>query len=128
MYSTETAAVALGVTTKRLDNFISRWGRTLVEPGKRGRARALDQPTLEVIATALLLCRDLGMPGDLAIAFGRRLVRDGGSAHVGTLGVLSFDVARLRNVLEHTIADAVETLPPRRRGRPISTKKRGAST
>ena len=61
MYSTEAAALALGVDSKTLDNFITRAGRALVPQGRRGLDRQIDERALLIIAVAMLLGRDLGV-------------------------------------------------------------------
>lgn len=127
MHSTESAALALGVDKKTLDNFIHRACASLVRPGRQGADRAIGTMALEVMAVALLLRRDLGISASRAVGFASDLVRGDHAIHVGTLGILSFDMLRLRAVLQDALASAAELHVPRARGRPRQTKKRGAS-
>jgi hypothetical protein len=130
MYSTSEVADALGISIKRLDNIMTGPGRLLVKPGQHGRSRAIPADVIERLALALLLGRDLGIPLIRAISVASQLTKDpAGSVPVGSLGRLSFDVTRLRSVLEHALTDVVENRVQPRRGRPPleSKKKRGAS-
>jgi hypothetical protein len=129
MYTADTAAWALGVTQKSFDNFVARAVPALIPPGRRGKSRQIDDKALEVVAIAMLLCRDLGMPSLRAAEFAGRLVQDPEGVPVGTLGTLRFDVERLRSVLRRALADAIDGRVPRMRGRPQAVKeKRGVST
>lgn len=128
MHTTYLSATALGIAPKELDNFIARACRDFVPSGQRGRARALDEATLELLAVALLLRRDLRTSPARAVALARELVHDPHTTKLGVLGTLSFDIPRLRQVLKGAISDAVETDPRRPRGRPRGKKQRGAPT
>jgi len=119
--TTATAARALGVDRKVLDNILSREGRHLVQPGRQGRCRRLPVAALEVLAVALLLNRDLEIP----VAKGIDLAKSLRSAPnqeigVGRLGKLIFSVSALRPLLLASIGEAIEEVHPPRRGRPPS--------
>jgi hypothetical protein len=131
--STNTSAVALGVELKVLDNILAREGRVLVGPGKRGKSRRITIAALERIAIALILNRDLGV----SIARGLELASElleapAGTALVGSLGTLRFNVADLRRHLELAVSEALEAVGPALRGRPpargagMRKTKRGA--
>src|SRR3990170_4943129 len=103
--ATATAALALGIEAKALDNLLNSGANELLPTGERGRSRRIPLKVLELITLVLLLKRDLGVPEQDEI-------------QLGSLAVLRFDVARLRDVLRRAIADALETVVPPRRGRP----------
>jgi hypothetical protein len=119
--STDTSAAALGIDKKALDNILAREARPLVPNGSRGKSRRISIDVLERIAIALVLQRDLGvgiaMGLDLA---GRILKSPSRSTAIGSLGSLTFDAARLRAALEHSVNEALESVPERTRGRPWS--------
>lgn len=132
MYSVDTAASAIGVSTRKLDNFLRRQLGDLIAKGSQGRARTIPHSAVERAAVAMILMRDLGCRPAKAVALAARLTENSGSElPIGTLTTLGFDLSRLRLVLDQTLADAVETATPSRRGRPrglaAAKKLRGAS-
>lgn len=119
MYSIDTAASAIGVSTRRLDNFLRRQLGDVVVKGAQGRARTIPHGAVERAAVAMILVRDLGCSPAKAVALATRLIENSSSElPIGTLTTLGFDLRRLRLVLDQTLADAVETATPSRRGRP----------
>ncbi len=132
MYNTEIAAAAIGVTRRHLDNFLSRHFGNMIPKGVQGRARAIPHAAVERAAVAMILVRDLGCRPTSAVTLAAGLVghRDPELA-ISAMTTLRFDLPRLRLVLAQTLADAVETTTPSRRGRPRgpseAKKLRGAS-
>ncbi|MBI1809416.1 MAG: hypothetical protein HYR75_05905 [Gemmatimonadetes bacterium] len=126
--TTSTAAAALGVPVKTLDNVLTRRPRALAPAGRRGRRRQLSFQALEHVAIALLLQRDLGTPIETALRLARALVAGDGHHAIGSIGVLRLDLARLRASLERSVAVALEETALPRRGRPAGSthKKSGA--
>jgi hypothetical protein len=126
--TTATAAVALGISQKRLDNILARRPYALVASGRRGRSRKLSPHLLEHVAVAILLNRDLGTPLGDSIRLARSLIGGDGHHALGALGSLRFDLASLRHSLDDAIASALEETPTPRRGRPPIRRndKRGA--
>ena len=127
-YSTAEAALALGTTTKHLDNILSREPARVVGRGRQGKSRIIDESLIEHVAVALLLRRDLGMPFRRALDIAGKIVTS--SSHhvgVGMLASLHFDLPALRLVLQQALADVVQDRNPILRGRPRSKAKRGAS-
>ncbi|HLA91231.1 MAG TPA: hypothetical protein VJL28_12465 [Gemmatimonadaceae bacterium] len=117
--TTATAALALGIEAKALDNLLNSGANELLPPGERGRSRRIPLDVLELITLVLLLKRDLGVPVTRAVEIAQAIHRaPHGEIRLGSLAVLRFDVARLRDVLQRAIADALETVVPPRRGRP----------
>ena len=119
--STDTAAAALGVDRKILDNVLAREGRSLIAKGSRGMRRRIPLDALERIAIAFILNRDLGISIERGIELAGRIL-DSPAQHVsiGSLGALTFDAPRLRKALELSIYEALESVPERTRGRPRS--------
>ena len=119
--STETAAVALGVDRKLLDNVLSREARKLLGPGRRGKSRRISMDAIELIAIALILNRDLGVSLARALQLAVEVVASpAGRINIGSLGSLTFDLQHLREPLEHAINEAIEGVAPKTRGRPRS--------
>ena len=119
--STASAAVALGVDRKVLDNILTRECRSIILTGRRGRSRQIPVAVLEHVAVAFILNRDLGV----SIARGFELAEvlfasPSSPVPIGSLGALTFDVARLRRTLELAVDEALESVAEPARGRPRS--------
>ena len=119
--TTATAAATLGVDTRVLDNILSREASHLVPSGVRGRSRRISVQVLELVAVALVLKRDLGIPIarglDLAAKLGESVA---GEIPFGRFGTLRFSFNPLRSAMQQSIADIVEQTVPPERGRPPS--------
>ena len=135
-FTTATTAHALGIDRKALDNYLARDGQRLVGSGQRGKSRAISSTSIEELAIAFILQRDLGVALGRAAELARSTVRsETGEVSVGSLGRLVFDLPRLRVLLESALAVALEEVAPVPRGRPRATlrsetlveTKRGAS-
>lgn len=117
--STHAAALALGVAPKVMDNVLAREARSLAGPGRRGKSRRITFATIERVAIAFVLHRDLGV----SIARGLELAAEvlrvpaGAELALGSLTALRFDAARLRLALESAVIDAMSECVPARRGR-----------
>ena len=119
--STDTSAAALGVDRKMLDNMLAREARSLVPNGRRGRSRLISIDVLERMAIALVLQRDLGVGIATGLELAARILESPShSTNIGSLGALTFDAARLRAALEHSVSEALESVAERPRGRPSS--------
>jgi hypothetical protein len=132
MYNIDIAAAAIGIPKRDLDNFLRRQFGDLVPKGSQGRSRTIPHAVVEQAAVAMILVRDLGCNPAKAVTLAAALIENGDTAlKIGTLSTLRFDLRRIRAVLDQTLADAVETTPPSRRGRPCGSDKpkklRGAS-
>jgi hypothetical protein len=118
-FSTATAAHALGVDRKVLDNLLTREAKALVGVGRRGKDRRISFLVLEQLALALLLKRDLGVSLAKGLELAAAIVRSPtGEVAVGSLGMLRYEPTGLRLPLETALADALEEVAPPRRGRP----------
>jgi hypothetical protein len=119
--STASAAVALGLDRKTLDNILARECRSIILTGRRGRSRHIPVAVLERIAVAFILNRDLGVSIARGLEIGGQLAASpSSSVAVGSLGRLTFDLLRLRQTLELSIDDALESVAEPPRGRPRS--------
>ena len=119
--STDVSAAALGVDRKTLDNVLAREGRYLIGIGSRGRRRRIPIPALEAVAIALILNRDIGVSVAKGLELaGRVLDSPDSPVKMGSLSALMFDLSRLRKTLEFSVADALESVAERSRGRPRS--------
>jgi hypothetical protein len=119
--STASAAVAIGVNRKVIDNILARECRSIILTGRRGRSRQIPVAVLERIAVAFILNRDLGVSIARGLEIGKQLVDSpSSSVAVGSLGQLTFDVERLRQTLELSIDEALESVAEPIRGRPRS--------
>jgi hypothetical protein len=117
-YTIATAALALGVSDKWLDNTLSHFKVEGVRQKRQGVARQLTVDSLLVLSVATILGAQLHVPLGTSIDIAQRLIAAGG--HHQTEGILELHLdlqivrARLFERLEH----AVETAPTPRRGRP----------
>ena len=119
--STDVSAAALGVDRRVLDNVLAREGRSLIGTGSRGRRRRISVDTLERVAIALILHRDVGVSISRGLELAERVLDAPASPlTLGPLSALAFDVPRLRGALESSIAEALESVAEPTRGRPRS--------
>ena len=117
--TTLTAAATLGVDSKALDNILSREASHLVPRGARGKSRRISVQALELIAVALVLKRDLGIPIARGLDLATKLDESvSGEIPFGRFGTLCFNVYPLRTAMQQSIADIVEQTVPPERGRP----------
>ena len=119
--STDVSASALGVERKTLDNILSKEGRSLLTKGTRGRSRRIPFEILERVAVALILNRDLGVSISSGLALAEQILESPAlPVAVGSLSALAFDLPRLRQALEASVNEALESVAERTRGRPRS--------
>ena len=121
--SSDAAARVLGVDGRFLDNILARQARPLFRAGKRGKGRLIEFATLERLAVALILNRDLDIPVVRGLALAEEILRSPHEVEfsVGSLITLRFDIAQVHRALEAAIAETVEEFIPPRRGRPPRT-------
>ena len=116
-YTVVTAAVALSVDYKWLDNLLSHHLVPGVQQARQGVTRTIPLPSLRIIAIALELIAELQVPLPLALAWATRLAgpENPVTAQHIAVGVRAdeMDVWLLER-----LAYAVEVAPTPRRGRP----------
>jgi hypothetical protein len=139
-YDIAVAAVAIEVERKWLDNLTAQHSIPGTEHVARGVARRLSMRTLLTAAIVRDLNRGLGVPVARAVeAAGAVLGNDPGgepawgvapAAPTPVLRIseavsLAVDLARLEGEIERRLLVAMETVVPRRRGRPPRKERRG---
>lgn len=123
LYDVAVAAFALRVDRKWLDNFLSQHDIPGVERSVQGLARQLPLRSLAIIAIVRDLQRQLGLGISRGLAVAVRLVGPGhGHVRLGTTQ-LTADVPAIERELDHRLFDAMETVVPRKRGRPPAQKR-----
>jgi hypothetical protein len=117
-YTVATAALALGVPVKWVDNILSHNTITGVAQAKQGVSRRLNIDGLLNLYLIRLLTNELGMTLGVAIRIADHLVA-GTSGFVTPGGVsINLDLGAHRNHLLSRLEHAVEVAPLPRRGRP----------
>jgi hypothetical protein len=121
-YTIATAALALGTSVKWLDNVLSHNRVPGVAQERQGISRRLTVEALLILALAVLLIQELGLPTSKAITLAEGLTRNDGrySAHQGLN--LNLDLAPFRLQLLERLENAVEIAPIPKRGRPPLNK------
>ncbi|HWE42230.1 MAG TPA: hypothetical protein VG432_06990 [Gemmatimonadaceae bacterium] len=146
VYDIAVAALAIGVERKWLDNLTAQHSVPGTEHVARGVARRLSRRALLTAAIVRDLNRALGVPVgrgvEVAISVlggepspdGTSGAQAGAGAVVSTPRVvlpiadslaLAVDVERLEREIERRLLEAMETVVPRRRGRPPRKERRG---
>ena len=121
-YTVATAALALGLPIKRVDNILSHYSLPGIQQERQGVARRLSIDGLLLLALTALLIQDLGVPTQRAIALAEELARQNGS-HTSPQGLrLQLDLAAFHAFLLERLENAVEIAPVPKRGRPPENK------
>ena len=137
-YDIVVAALALDVDRKWLDNLTSQHSIPGTEHVARGVSRRLTLRALLIAALVRDLNQLLGVPVARAVALSTdyldRLDRPAGETaqpdavpelRVGEDIELRVDMSRIERKIEARLLDAMETVIPRRRGRPPRKERRG---
>ena len=125
-YSVATAALALGVETKWLDNLLSQNRVPGVAQSRQGVQRRIQPAALYLIATLHALNRDLQIPVATALRLAHGIwlgsEREGSAGELATFPVgeiaLQLNRADLKRRMDQALAEAVEMAPRPKRGRP----------
>ena len=146
VYDIAVAALAIGVERKWLDNLTAQHSIPGTEHVARGVARRLSMRSLLTAAIVRDLNRGLGVPVGRGVEvassiLGAQQSREGAAiAHPGPEELLAapravlpiaeslaltVDVERLEREIERRLLEAMETVVPRRRGRPPRKERRG---
>ncbi len=120
-YTLTAAALALDAPSKWLDNILSHYSVPGVEQKRQGVARRLSIDGLLVLAVALTLMREIGLPALRAIHTAQDLAKNNGSYRSERLS-LSIDLVSFRDELLGRLESAVEIAPVPKRGRPAENK------
>ena len=140
VYDIAVAALAIGVERKWLDNLTAQHSIPGTEHLARGVARRLSMRTLLTAAIVRDLSRGLGVPVARGVAVASLVLgaeptdqpvpastptAQRAGLQIADSVSLSIDVARLEMEIERRLLVAMETMVPRRRGRPPRKERRG---
>jgi hypothetical protein len=117
-YTIVTAALALGVSTKWLDNTLSHFRVPGVHQERQGIARRLSVDAILTLAAAILLAGELGIPIGRGLELAMNAVAAGGPIATDPRLQVSIDLLALQLDLQKRLEHAVEVAPLPRRGRP----------
>ena len=117
-YTVATAALALQVSAKWIDNTLSHFKVQGVSQSRQGASRKLSVESLSVLSIALALIQNLGTPVSTAIGVATRLIQSNGRITLPLSIVLEIDIEKINATLLERLEHAVEIAPLPRRGRP----------
>ena len=121
-YTIATASLALGTSVKWLDNVLSHNRVSGVAQERQGISRRLTVEGLLVLALAVLLIQELGLPTPKAIVLAEDLAKNEGR-YMAQQGLnLALDLPSFRIRLLERLENAVEIAPVPKRGRPPGNK------
>lgn len=124
-YDVAIAALTVGVPHKWVDNLLSRHQLTGVQCARQGVTRRLSQDALSTIAIVWMLTEELGLPVTRAVEIAERLTTSGDARLTFGEGsvLLAIDRAAVGRQVADRMAEAIESAPRRRRGRPPKDTK-----
>jgi hypothetical protein len=117
-YTVATAALALRVPTKWIDNTLSHFSVQGVSQARQGIPRKLSVDALTVLSIALSLIQDLDTPVANALDVATQLARSDGTVVLPLGIILRVDIQRTTTAILERLEHAVEIAPLPRRGRP----------
>jgi hypothetical protein len=121
-YTVATAALALGVTAKWVDNILSHNKVLGIRQERQGIARHLSIDGLMILGLTALLNSELGLPTTDAIRVAEEIAKTNGQ-YLATQGLsVQIDLASFQTSLLERLENAVEIAPVPRRGRPPTRK------
>jgi hypothetical protein len=121
-YTVATAALALGVSIKWVDNILSHNKVAGIQQHRQGVARRLSIEGLLILALTALLVHELGIPTKMAIIIAERIVRNAGRYDAEQGLSITLDLTAFQAGLLERLENAVEIAPIPRRGRPLANK------
>lgn len=121
-YTVATAALALGMSVKWVDNILSHNKLSGIRQERQGIARRLSIEGLLVLALTAVLTRELGLSTARAIVVAEGIARGSGRYHAGEGLSIEIDLAAFQASLLEKLESAVEIAPIPRRGRPPANK------
>jgi hypothetical protein len=123
-YTVATAALALGVTAKWVDNILSHNKVLGIRQERQGIARHLSIEGLLILAITALLIDELELSTAKAISVAEGIVKNSGR-YLAQQGLsVQIDVPVFQANLIERLENAVEIAPHPRRGRPPTNKTR----
>jgi hypothetical protein len=121
-YTVATAALALGVPVKWVDNILSHNKVTGVRQERQGVARRLGIEGLIVLALTVVLVNELGLSTTKAISVAEGIVKSRGRYPAARGLSIELDLQAFQASLLEQLESAVEIAPIPRRGRPPKNK------
>ena len=121
-YTVATAALALGVPIKWVDNVLSHNKVVGIRQERQGIARHLSIDGLLILSLTALLNIELGLPTAKAISVAEGIVKTNGRHFAGQGLSVQIDLASFQASLLERLEGAVEIAPVPRRGRPPASK------
>ena len=121
-YTVATAALALGMSVKWVDNILSHNKIVGIRQERQGIARRLSVEGLLVLALTALLIHELGLSTARAIIVAEGVTKGGGRFPAGQGLSIEIDLASFQVSLLERLENAVEIAPIPRRGRPRTNK------
>jgi hypothetical protein len=121
-YTVGTAALALDVSAKWLDNVLSHFPVPGVLQERQGIPRRVSLEGMLELAVTLILIDDLKIPIRTALGVARDIAQMGGQHQTASGLSIGLDLSTIRAGLEARLAQAVEIAPLPRRGRPPKPK------
>lgn len=121
-YNIATAALALKVSIKWLDNVLSHHSIAGVEQEGQGIARRLSLEGLLKLSISVLLIQEFDLPTARALEITHILINNQGHYESSAGLMLSLNLRLLENNLLGRLEYAVESAPSPRRGRPPTSK------
>src|SRR5213078_2226856 len=117
-YTIATAALALGTSSKWLDNTLSHYTIAGVAQKKQGVARGITIEALLTLSVTLLLAANVGSPLATALEVAERMTKNNGALEFANGLRLELDLQDFKDRLLQKLEQAVEIAPLPRRGRP----------
>lgn len=117
-YTVATAALALQVSNKWLDNTLSHYAVQGVSQARQGVARRLSVEALTMLSITLCLIADLELPLAKAIRLASQLYHSAGKATLSAGTNVEINIDNITRLLLTRLEHAVEVAPLPRRGRP----------
>lgn len=121
-YTVATAALALEVSAKWVDNILSHHTVPGVAQQRQGVTRKLSVDGLLVLAITAFLIEELGAPMLKVIGIAEVLLQNEGRYKSARGLSVTLDLSAFRTSLLERLENAVEMAPVPRRGRPASNK------
>ncbi len=121
-YTVATAALALGVTAKWVDNILSHNKVLGIRQERQGIARRLSIDGLIILGLTALLNSELGLPTAEAIRVAEEIAKTNGQYFARYGLSVQIDLASFQAGLLERLENAVEIAPVPRRGRPPTSK------
>jgi hypothetical protein len=121
-YTVATAALAIGMPIKWVDNVLSHYRLIGIRQNRQGVARRLSIEGLLVLSLTALLIEELGLSTPKAIVAAEGIVNSGGRYSNARGVTIELDLAAFRSGLLEQLEHAVEVAPIPRRGRPPKDK------